>query len=36
MRDYFQKWGWPLSDAVLVNDELDALKTWSADFSWAK
>ncbi|MDE0586429.1 MAG: M60 family metallopeptidase [Planctomycetota bacterium] len=36
MRDYFQQWGWPLSDAVLVNDELDALKTWSADFSWAK
>jgi hypothetical protein len=36
MRDYFQQWGWPLSETVLVNAELDALKTWNADFSWAK
>jgi hypothetical protein len=36
MRDYFQQWGWPLSDAVLANAELDTLKTWNADFSWAK
>jgi hypothetical protein len=36
MRDYFQEWGWPLSDAIRGDDELDALKTWNADFSWAK
>jgi hypothetical protein len=36
LRDYFKHWGWPLSETVLVSAELDALKTWDADFRWSQ
>ncbi|MFT7516753.1 MAG: hypothetical protein ACI84O_000538 [Myxococcota bacterium] len=36
LRDYFKHWGWPISEGVRNNAELDQLKSWQADFSWSQ